>query len=285
MMLSYTTILVSAMFLLLLRSSTVMSATPIREGPNKEENSGECDVIRKLIESASGAKQSLENYNKIQSLFSADGLEIKAEFRLTSDEIDEKIIIPKKVTEDPKFIFLVYCLFEYSTDYKVSCIGSSCYTCEEKFNMFEVCPQLTAEYYAIRGFKKLFKLTALGKLSHKARDTNFQGDLCKLIEYYDLPLEHWCKEEISAFDYTSISRMYYNQFSNVTIEMKFDLCEKFGSSKCYKFGLAIPSDTSKAPHWITRWRKPAIFTLIDPVNGIKIYFLEDPNGKMKYDEI
>ena len=67
--------------------------------------------------------------------------------------------------------------------------------------------------------------------------------------------------------------------------MKFDLCEKLDSFKCYKFGLTIPSDTSKAPHWITRWRKPAILTLIDPVNSVKIDFLKGMNGKKNNDEL
>ena len=67
-MLSSNMILVTALFLLL-SSSTVMSATPTREGAQKEENNYECDVIRMLLEKASGAEQSVENFNNIRSLF------------------------------------------------------------------------------------------------------------------------------------------------------------------------------------------------------------------------
>merc|ERR1712240_728964 len=82
MMLSSNIILVTALFLLL-SSSTVMSATPTREGAQKEENNYECDVIRMLLEKASGAEQLLDNSPKIQRLF-ADGLVVvKAKFRLT----------------------------------------------------------------------------------------------------------------------------------------------------------------------------------------------------------
>ena len=282
MMLSSNSILVIALFLLL-RSCTVMSSTPIREGSQIEENHDYCDVLRKLIDNASEAKQSLENYNKIHSLFFADGLEIKAEFRLKSDKIDEKVIIPKKVTEDPKFVFLVYSLFDHSIDYRISCIDDLCYTCKERLQMLDNCPQLAAEHYAKIGYVNIFKLPALEKLSDKTIVTNFQRDTCKFTSYFNLPPSHWCKEKISAFDFFSISRIYYNQFSNVAIEMKFDLCEKLDSSKCYQFRLALPCDTSKAPYWITRWRKPAILTLIDPVNGMKIDYLKNLNGKKKND--
>ena len=162
MMLSSNINLVLALFLLL-RSSTVMSAAPIREGPQKEEIHDYCDVIRKLIENASEAKQSLENYDKIHSLFFADGFEIKAEFRLKSDKIDEEVIIPKKVTEDPKFVFLVYSLFDGSIDYRISCIDNLCYTFQERLQMLDNCPQLAAEHYAKIGYVNIFKLPALEK--------------------------------------------------------------------------------------------------------------------------
>ena len=291
MMLSSNMILVTALFLLL-SSSTVMSATPIREGAPKEGNYDECDVIRKLLEKAYGAEQSLKNYHKIQSLFLADGLvDIKAKFRLISDKVDEEVSIPKKVTEDPKFIYLVYSLYDFSLWCEITCIGNSCYTCENKFDVLDICPQLLAEYRAkIRSLNKLnlFEFPALGRLSHKAVDTNFQGDSCMWADYLNFlpsPYWHWCKENISVFDFLSVSRIYYDQFSNVTIELEFDLCEKLNSSKCYQFSVALPCDTSKAPRTITKWRKPAILTLIDPVNGLKIDFLKNLNGKKKKDEL
>ena len=262
-----------------------MSATPTRENFQKEQDYDKCDIIRKLIDNAFGAKQSLDNYDKIHSLFFADGLEIKAEFRLTSDRVDEKITIPKKVTEDPKFIFLVYSLFDGSIDYRISCIGNLCFTCQERLKMLDSCPQLSVEYFAKIGSVELFDMPAFQRLSDKAIVTNFQRDACKFTAYYNLPPSPWCDEKISEFEYFSISKIHYNQFSNVEIKMKFDLCEKLDSLKCYKFGLTIPFDTSKAPHWITRWRKPAILTLIDPVNGVKIDFLKGMNGKKNNDEL
>lgn len=60
-MLSNKMILVTAVFHLLLRSSIVMSATPTRENFQKEQDYDKCDIIRKLIDNAFGAKQSLDN--------------------------------------------------------------------------------------------------------------------------------------------------------------------------------------------------------------------------------
>ena len=286
-MLSSNMILVTALFLLL-SSSTVMSATPTREGAQKEGNYDECDVLRKLIKNASGAKQLVNNYHKIQSLFFADGLvDIKAKFRLTSDKVDEEVIIPKKVTEDTKFIYLVYMLINHSLLYKVTCIDNSCYTTEKMVNMLELCPLVPAEsyFYKILSLEK-FKFPALFRLANKSIAANFQGYSCMWAQYFNfIPSEDLCTEKISVFDFLSLSRIYYDQFSNVTIEMEFDLCEKFGSSKCYQFRLTLPSDTSEASYWITRWRKPAILTLIDPVNGMKIDFLKYVNGKKKNDEL
>ena len=286
-MLSSNMILVTALFLLL-SSSTVMSATQVHEGAQKEENY-ECDVIRMLLEKASGAEQSVENFNNIRSLFFADGLvNIKAKFRLISDKVDEEVIIPKKVTEDPKFMFLVYVLYDASLWCKITCIGNSCYNCNYKFDVLETCPQLLAEYHAkihhSGKFKLMMQYPTLKRLSRKVINTIFQGDSCKFSEYFNLHF-HWCKENISAFDFLSVSRIYYDQFSNVTIEMEFDLCEKFYPFECYQYSVALPSETSKSPSKITKWRKPAILTLIDPVNGMKIDFLKNVNGKKKKDEL
>ena len=288
-MLSSNMILVTALFLLL-SSSTVMSATQVHEGAQKEENY-ECDVIRMLLEKAYGAEQLLDDYPKIQKLF-ADGLvDIKAKFRLTSDKVDEEVIIPKKVTEDPNFIFLVYGIYYDSVWSDIFCIGNFCNRCENKFHVLAICPQLVREYHAkIRCLNKLrlYQYPAFGILLDKALDTNFQGDGCMLADYFNWlssPYWYWCKENISVFDFLSISRTYYDQFSNVTIELEFDLCEKFDSSKCYQFSVALPSETSKAPREISKWRKPAILTLIDPVNRMKIDFLKNVNGKKKKDEL
>ena len=268
-MLSFKVFSVTAVLFLLFRASTVMSAAP------KDED---CLQESKLLDSALKEDEVLiRNYRTLKLLESAS-MDIKAVFYLTEGNQTERVVVPKNVTEDYKFIAFVYTLLTASDDFKISneelskVDTSMLIRCQINRNTFQ--------NMLLNQWNLLKILPFTDDLVKTAFTTNFFGDVCMTSDY--------CGEKSNdPYYYVFLPKLHdlksyhfnYQPAGNLFIYANIRLCEKDGGGKCSRFTFNVPYGVSSRGYYGAEPGKEihmhVVRFLANPVYGMNVRLLKD----------
>ena len=280
----------SVWFQLFVASNTMSFSTANQYWIKEKQHVTDCLSIETLALKAAHAFPVLASATEIINWFESNDLDVRAEFSLIKDQSVEKVLSPEKAADDPSFIHLaIYLIHDLFGSDAYDTIKSYLYD-ENLHLLLNSCKPSTigasnrAHYYGtyhniLNSYSMGLWRSSANILSKLVAD-KFQGDNCLLKSYLNDDDEMFCKESSDVVEFLKISRTSYNQLKEMSIAVKFFLCQKSDPSHCHVFRIFFSRDPV-APK-IFRWRKPVMVVLLDPFYGMNTNFINKKKSWMNF---
>ena len=216
--------------------------------------------------------------HRILKLLESASMDVKAVFYLTEGNQTERVVVPKKVTEDYKFIAFVYTLLTASDNFKIRNEELS----KVDTSMLVRCQlnRHTFQYMLLNQWNLLKILPFTDELLKTAFSSSFFGDVCMTSDY----CEQKNNDPYSCVFLPKLNNLKgyhfnYQPARNLFIYANIKLCEKNEGSKCSRFTFNIPYGVSGRGFFGAEPGKEihmhVIRFLANPVYGMKIRLLKD----------